>query len=82
MTVRLSQREFDNLSEYSCTIPTGKTIGKQWKRREPYGAPPERAQWIRGEYVDIGEEGMVGIEWREIEVETPRATQVRKALTP
>lgn len=30
--VRLTKREFDDLSDYSCTLPTGTTIGKRWKR--------------------------------------------------
>lgn len=31
-TVRLTRREFEALSEYSSTVPTGTTLGKRWKR--------------------------------------------------
>lgn len=29
--VYLTQQQFDRLPEYSCSLPTGTTIGKQWK---------------------------------------------------
>lgn len=84
---KMSRREFDELPEYSCTLPTGTTIGKKWKRREPYGADPDTATWYLGTYVDIGtnaspiaRETKIGIEWWEIEIETPRETQIREAL--
>lgn len=77
---KMSQREFDALPEYSCTLPTGTTVGKKWKRREPYGADPATATWYLGTYTDIGDERKVGIEWWRIEVETPRETQIREAM--
>lgn len=53
-TVALSREEFLELPEYSCTLPTG-TIGKRWKRVEPYQASRELgalgATWYLGEYV-------------------------------
>lgn len=83
-TVALSRAEFDELPEYSCTLPTGGTIGRRWKRCEPYHASREfgapDATWYLGEYVDIGDETKVGVTWSLIHVETPRQTQVRKAL--
>lgn len=66
--VILTRVEFHMLPEYSCTIPTGTTIGKRWRRREPYGAPEERAAWFMGEYVPSPMPGHVGIHWRRIEV--------------
>jgi len=33
-TVYLTKRELDGLAEYSCTVPTGTTIGKRWKRND------------------------------------------------
>jgi hypothetical protein len=30
--VKLTRAELDSLPEYSCSLPTGATIGKQWKR--------------------------------------------------
>jgi len=32
--VKLTPREFDELLEYSTTLPTGTTIGKRWKRNQ------------------------------------------------
>lgn len=65
-TVKLTRREFDGLLEYSATLPTGKTIGKRWKRdlnayRQRYVshlhafdgsavAAPLGSDWWLGEY--------------------------------
>lgn len=76
--LKMDQDQFDALLEYSTSLPTGKGIGKQWKRREPpFGDP---CRWLMGEYVGCDEPGMVGIEWSEVEVLTPREAQVRAAL--
>lgn len=66
--VELTQEEFDALPEYSTTIPTGKTIGKQWKRQLYYGQ--YREQWVRCEYVPDEEdpENYVGMLWHLIRV--------------
>lgn len=66
--VSLTQEEFDALAEYSCTIPTGTTIGTRWKRGEPYHGP--RSAWYLGEYVPCDKPGCVGILWRVIRVIT------------
>jgi hypothetical protein len=63
-TIALSQKEFDALPEYSCSLPTGTPIGKRWKCGWPYKEP--RTNWYLGEYVACAEPGMVGIVWREI----------------
>lgn len=64
----MTQAEFDSLAEYSCSIPTGTSIGTRWKRGEPYNEP--RNTWYLGEYVDIGEPDKVGIRWRKIRIIT------------
>lgn len=65
--ITITQREFDELPEYSCTIPTGTTIGKKWKRRHPYGAPKgQPGIWMVGQYYDIGDPNNVGIRWLKI----------------
>lgn len=61
--VHLTQEEFDALPEYSCTIPTGVVIGKQWKRGYPYSQPYE---WWLCEYVDAADPKMVGITRKRI----------------
>ena len=70
LVTHLTQREFDELLEYSTTLPTGTTIGKKWKRRvPPSGSNPT---WFLGEYVEDVEpyksQGMVGIKWTRIEI--------------
>lgn len=56
---------FEELPTYSATIPTGKTLGKRWKRGEPYVDPQH---WLLGEYVELDppEPGYIGIDWRQI----------------
>jgi hypothetical protein len=34
VTVKLTRAEFEALGEYSCTLPTGTTIGRRWKRNQ------------------------------------------------
>jgi hypothetical protein len=52
----ISTREFDALPNYSASLPTGQTIGKQWKRFTDEG-------WFLGEYVESLKPGCIGIEW-------------------
>jgi len=66
-TYVLTREEFDALPEYSCSIPTGTTIGKEWKRRKEYKSSCD--EWSMGEYVEIGKKDRVGIAWADIEIE-------------
>lgn len=54
--LQLTQAEFNALLEYSTSLPTGKAIGKRWKRKQRNG-------WWIGEYVKDPDESMVGIVW-------------------
>ena len=62
----ITREALRELGEYSCSIPTGTTIGKRWRRnlnayrKDRVGVPPE---WVIGKYVDIGSATDVGIEW-------------------
>lgn len=58
---RLTRDDFDDLPEYSASLPTGTTPGKRWKRDTAQG-------WFLGEYVEINEDGQIGIRWQPIEV--------------
>lgn len=54
--IRLTQSQLDGLPEYSCSIPTGTTIGKRWKRDvnaypRGYGPHPP-PYWIVCEYAE------------------------------
>lgn len=69
-TVFLTRKEFDELPEYSCSIPTGTTIGKKWKMSNHYMSgyvhgKTEEMWWLR-EYVDIGDPKNVGITSKRI----------------
>ncbi|MGY2732352.1 hypothetical protein [Sphingomonas sp. UYP23] len=69
----LTQREFDDLPEYSLSLPTGTTPGKAWKRRIPWNAPKDRAEWLRGTYgkpYPEGHEhfGSIPIGWCRIQI--------------
>lgn len=73
-TVLLTPREFRDLLEYSTTLPTGTTPGKVWKRRVPWWAKPEDAQWMRGcfgvPYPEGHEHhGQIPIGWRPIRIQ-------------
>lgn len=74
-TVYLTPAEVRALPEYSCTLPTGTTVGKKWKRHEPYRRhcqdDPGCGHWFLGEYVDIGKSDEVGIIWRKIQADQP-----------
>lgn len=63
-TVAITMKAFNELPDYSCSLPTGTTIGKQWKRRNCYHDASKG--WSRGEFVPHSSPGTVGIEWREI----------------
>lgn len=67
----ISRKELFDLGEYSCSLPTGTTIGKRWRRdvhayrRRPDGTyfPDEIHEWKIGEYTEDPDPAMVGIKW-------------------
>lgn len=69
-TLQLTQREFDDLPEYSCTFPTGQTIGKRWKRDRNFGNRSKTVGpvWDVAEYVEHEDPKLVGIRWYEPEI--------------
>jgi hypothetical protein len=70
--VTLAREELADLPEYSCSIPTGTTPGKRWKRdanayRRDLPWPGHVPDWLLGEYVEIpGDPDHVGIRWRTV----------------
>lgn len=44
----MSQATLDRLPEYSCSIPTGKVVGKRWKVDPTFGTPAPRGSkgWL------------------------------------
>ncbi len=93
--VCLTQKEFDDLLEYSMSLPTGTTIGKQWKRHNfifknkhgiefntyylPDGTTLVEERWLMGEYVK--KKGYVDILWSLIEIVPPIIGQVREVIS-
>ena len=63
----LTKEEFDNLPEYSCSLPTGTTIGKKWKSKVNYNDSSKG--WLLAEYIEIGKKDKVGIKWLDIILE-------------
>lgn len=62
----ISRSELAQLPEYSCSVPTGTTLGKRWRRNlnayrpDRVGVP---AEWVIGEYVAHPDPTLVGIRW-------------------
>lgn len=78
MPAKMAAHVFDDLLDYSCTLPTGAYPHKRWKRREPYRCvsdacnegtcPRDCHRWYMGEYVEIPNDPKnVVIVWTEIE---------------
>lgn len=78
-TIELTRQEFQDLPEYSCSLPTGTTIGKRWKKNQDayrgehsvISAAEEKitgipVNWWMGEYIEDPDPKLVGIKWRKI----------------
>lgn len=63
-TALVTPEAFSSMPDYSCSVPTGTTIGKRWKRRRNYY--DESQGWVMGEYVEHDDPGRVGIVWRDL----------------
>lgn len=66
-TVVMPKKEFDDLLDYSCSYPTGTTLGKEWKRRKNYYK--EELGWWLCEYIESDIPGRVGIAYAHLEIE-------------
>lgn len=63
--VLVSRELFDKLMDYSCSIPTGTTVGKWWKSRVDYHDASKG--WLLCCYDESDEEGMVLIRRRRLD---------------
>lgn len=66
--LRLTPRQFLELPEYSCSLPTGTTIGKRWRRLDgahdrEFIAGGGKPKWIIGEYLNSSGPAKVSIYW-------------------
>ncbi len=66
------------LPEYSCSLPTGTTIGVRWRAATRYMG--ERTEWRIGTYVSDPSPGMVGIEWAWAVSEPGKPWETERAL--
>ena len=74
----ISRAELAALPEYSCSLPTGTTIGKRWRASTTFGLPKESArveEWKIAEYVEHPDPDLVGIKWAWAVVEPGRPHQ-------
>lgn len=77
----MTMDEFEGLPEYSCTVPTGTTVGKRWRREEPYHRQALGPRtWYMGEYGEPGEDRQVPITWRQIFI-VPEAGTYERGTT-
>lgn len=65
-TAVVDAEAFAALYDYSCSVPTGTTIGKRWKRRRDYY--DETKGWVLGEYAAHPNPDVVRIVWRDLVV--------------
>lgn len=73
-TIVLTEKEFNSLPEYSCTLPTGTTIGKKWKSNihafDPRCYDPRTGNtiedWYLQEYIPHKDPKLVGISTKHI----------------
>jgi hypothetical protein len=63
--VTIEREELRKLLEYSCSVPTGTTLGKRWRIQLHFGSgvPIEQREWLVREYLECHccEEGQVAI---------------------
>lgn len=71
-SISLTQKQFDELPEYSCSIPTGTTIGKRWKKNDfaftRFTDGITRQRWWLCEYYELTppDPKNVGISYKRI----------------
>lgn len=64
----LTEEALHKVGEYSCSLPTGTTLGKIWARNDNAFTPDPIPDWWLGQYVDDPDPKQVGIIWRKIEI--------------
>ena len=80
--VRLARKEFEELPEYSCTIPTGMPIGKKWKcDRMAYRKDDEACIW-KVNQVFLGKKPMEWWQGEYVELDPPSPGWVRIQWDP
>ena len=69
----MTKAAFDQLNDYSTSLPSGVYIRKRWKRNNasvpglgPYSRDYENPDWYLGEYTEDKDPAVAGIKWRRI----------------
>ena len=70
-----TQGYFDSLGEYSCSLPTGTTVGKHWKRNNGAYIKDAPDDWVICEYVDHPDPKKVGIRYWKPEIQSAAADE-------
>lgn len=58
----ISEADLIALPEYSCTLPTGTTLGKRWRCATKY-TDRDSTEWMIATYVEHPDPDRVGIAW-------------------
>lgn len=72
--IRLFPWELESMDEYSCSVPSGTTLWKMWKRnrnayRRTYpGEEPYPPSWMVGQYIPHKDPEYVGIRWFGVKI--------------
>jgi len=82
--VELTQKELDEMSEYSCSEPTGIVYGKRWKKNVHAYNPAARGRepaWLMGEYSAGTDPTKYRTQYRRVQVvEVKSEKRVRVAV--
>lgn len=70
--VTLTQKEFDDLLDYSHSLPTGKFTGKRWKRKCSDG-------WLMGQYGEVEGDSIL-IHWKKIKILSESESLIKNRL--
>lgn len=77
--LKLTPEQFRDLPEYSCSMPTGTTSGKQWKRLDgshdrAFIRRGGKPRWMIGEYGEIIDEKTIKLNWYKPVISITAAT--------
>lgn len=64
--VYMTQTALESLREYSCSMPTGVFIGKQWRSNTNAFINDEEPNWWLAEYVEVSDSKKAGVKWNPI----------------
>ncbi len=79
--MRLSRKEFEDLMNYSCSLPTAFVPGKRWRRAKNYYDQDltDPSKWLIGEDC-YNESGDPVARWHEVHILTENEELIRKRL--